>query len=328
MSTDSRSSDYSILKRKKKKLFQLEIKPTAIEHWKCLNPTVPHNERIDCSIQSLTFLDIIKDRKEANYYSDLANFKKILLSRDDIVQFIYNNHPSKYEQKIVNKTVFSKVPFDKWYKLLDEKLKPGYATFVSAYRPINFSRLKADGHAFVIGKNKDGTLYVYDPQHDKYLPGYDGLHKYFTEQEFNYIIFIIERPKDGRKRSSASSSSNKIGPTTKKHRKHSKHSSSKNKSKERKARKKRQETRKKRREREKKPRTKKRKTKSSSHRMDISPTPSSKKSVKQKKVSSPLDYIYPQPPADYYYTPMRSSELQKLNDQIKKLKLSIRSSDL
>ena len=74
MSSDSRSSDYSILSRKTK-LLQFEIKPNAIENWRCLNPHIPRAEAKDCAIQSLTFLQVIKDRKLAEYYADIAHKK-------------------------------------------------------------------------------------------------------------------------------------------------------------------------------------------------------------------------------------------------------------
>lgn len=215
MSSNDRSSDYSVLKRKKE-LYQVDIKPSAIDNWRCLNPEVPPSKRVDCSVQTLTFLDIIKDRKVAKYYSDLANFEDKYLYPYEIIQFIYNNYPSQYYEQNYNKNVFSNIPFDKWYRLLDEKLKPGKATFISAFRSVSDKRPEVTGHAFVIGKNINGSLYVYDPQHYTYLEGYDGLHKYFSTEDFSWIVFIIERPKKGRRRSTTKSVSDQPVKKTRK----------------------------------------------------------------------------------------------------------------
>ena len=96
MSSDSRSSDYSILSRKTK-LLQFEIKPDAIENWRCLNPHIPRHEANDCAIQSLNFLQIIKDRKLAEYYTDIAHKKGgVFLETETIPMFIYNNQPDNY----------------------------------------------------------------------------------------------------------------------------------------------------------------------------------------------------------------------------------------
>jgi hypothetical protein len=304
MSSDSRSSDYSILSRKTK-LLQFEIKPDAIENWRCLNPHIPRHEAKDCAIQSLTFLQIIKDRKLAEYYADIAHKKGgVFLETETIPMFIYNNHPDNYEAIFVLHNFWGNKPFDKWYKILDKKLKQGHATILNAWYTKNNKR---GGHAFVIGKDRTNTLYAWDPQQHLFLPGYDGLHKYFSDQNYDQMAYIVKKSKKSRKRSSSKSVSNQPLKKTKKRntispmdisKKSSKKRSSSSSKKHRKTRRK---THKKR-DKSRKEVMKKRNTRQKLI----------EKKRMTKKVSSPLNYIYPEIPSDYdydYRPQIRSSEL-------------------
>lgn len=208
------SSSDTILKRSMDSLFQVPIKSSAFDSWKCLNPHIPRDEAKDCTIQTFHFLDIIKDRKLAEHIA------KIVHKQNGTRTIEYHQIPYifKYVADIYHVValpvdyVFSKgKPFHIWYEILDKKLKQGYGTI------INGRRIDS-GHSFVVGKDKNGTLYVWDPQKYFFDIGYDALRNYFIKQKF-YAIFYITKKADKPRRSSKSNRSSSSHRITKKHKK-------------------------------------------------------------------------------------------------------------
>jgi len=295
-------SDYTILKRRHDSLFQVPIKSSAFDSWKCLNPHIPRDKAYDCTIQTFHFLDIIKDRKLAEHIAKIVHKQKGTRT----IEYHQIPYIFKYVADIYHVValpvdyVFSEgKPFHIWYEILDKKLKQGYGTI------INGRRIDS-GHSFVVGKDKNGTLYVWDPQKDFFDIGYDALLNYFIKQKF-YAIFYITKKADKPRRSSKSNSSSSSHRITKKHKKDKQTIEQEKKKrkitikKNKEAREKRKQDREKRKQdREKRIQVYAMKKKqamdisspksSSSHRMDISSPSSisSKKSKKKRKKSTSL----------------------------------------
>ena len=50
-----------------------------------------------------------------------------------------------------------------------------------------------NGHSFVVGKDKNDILYVWDPQQSIFKTGYDGLHDYMKKGEYITMYYITKK---------------------------------------------------------------------------------------------------------------------------------------
>jgi len=207
------SSDYTILKRRLDSLFQVPIKSSAFDSWKCLNPYIPRDEAKDCTIQTFHFLDIIKDRKLAEQIAKYVHDKNGThsIEHEQIPLYIFKYAEDIYNVERVDYMSWATKPFFTWYKILKKNLKKGYGTIINGHRGGN-------GHSFVVGKDKNDILYVWDPQQSIFKTGYDGLHDYMKKGEYITMYYITKKA-DKPRRSSKSNRSSSSHRITKKHKK-------------------------------------------------------------------------------------------------------------
>jgi len=206
------SSSDTILKRSMDSLFQVPIKSSAFDSWKCLNPYIPRDEAKDCTIQTFHFLDIIKDRKLAEHIAKYVHDQGgTNIEHEQIPLYIFKYAEDIYNVERVDYMSWATKPFFTWYKILKKKLKKGYGTIINGHRGGN-------GHSFVVGKDKNDILYVWDPQQSIFKTGYDGLHDYMKKGKYITMYYITKKA-DKPRRSSKSNRSSSSHRITKKHKK-------------------------------------------------------------------------------------------------------------
>jgi hypothetical protein len=167
-----------------------KISNEKINQWNCLNKDVPREERYDCTINSMTFLDLIERDTAENYAKDI-NLLKSGVSDTQIVHElhkIFSNESENRSYKIKHLGLDTE-----WKRKIKNKLGKNDSTVGL------FHRQSTIGHAVVLAKNEDNILFIFDPQQQMYYPDVDSIvDKYIKSQKF-VNLSLIYNTKTGRK---------------------------------------------------------------------------------------------------------------------------------
>jgi len=192
------TSSSSLLKRKPTTLLQFILEPTKISRWTCLNPDIKRSEAIDCTINSLHFLDVIKDRKEAEDFSRKIQLNDNNLSMkgigsDTFIELLEKYTPENYIMMTMYINKNRDNSYTSWISLLNKKIKPGNATFVL------YNNQDNSGHVVIAYKDIKNELYILDTQQLTSYTGNNEIKTYFTKENINVLHLIYLFPKKTRK---------------------------------------------------------------------------------------------------------------------------------
>jgi hypothetical protein len=152
-----------------------------LSDWSCLQSDVPREDANDCVINTLHFLEVIKNREISEQFAKIANAGNIP-TLDKVLELMFTFLDGKH-----NSSKYSP-PFDSWIHILREQLSPKYATLVLLERD------PPPGHAVIAYKDGDNTLYIFDPQQSMVYTE-DKLQEYFLENEYSKLSLIYKSPK-------------------------------------------------------------------------------------------------------------------------------------
>ena len=139
---------------KRGKLMVWKIPQSTINNWARLSSDVPKEEAVDCVVNSLHLLGVLKNRTFSEAIAHKVNAKKTGIYESQIISLIYeylNRKEGVYNME--TKTTAG------LYRGDIEDLRNGEYTF-AILRNIKM------GHAVVIYKH-DNEVYVYDPQQEE-----------------------------------------------------------------------------------------------------------------------------------------------------------------
>lgn len=139
---------------KRGKLMTWKIPKSTIKNWTRLSSNVPKEEAVDCVINSLHVLGVLKNRVFSEAIAEKVNVKKTGLMDKEILSIIYeylNRKEGVYSLETKTTAGLHRANVD--------HLKNGEYTF-AALRGIDM------GHAVVIYKHNN-QVYVFDPQQEQ-----------------------------------------------------------------------------------------------------------------------------------------------------------------
>lgn len=175
--------------------------PEKVKKWKRLQSHIPKTATTDCVINSLAFLDVIKDRDFAEQWANWANTNPQKgITTDELLQLVSDYFTISKKLKI---TTLIQPPK---YSIIDELNNNEYTLALGR-------RTNGMGHAVVIIK-KNGVLSVFDPQQEIVHCGLPEIDEWYTSSNFSHIEYLyygMER-KQARLRDTTSNNS----PTKKK----------------------------------------------------------------------------------------------------------------
>lgn len=167
-----------------------KISNEQINQWNCLNKDVPREETYDCTINSMTFLDLIERNTAENYAKDINLLKSGVSDKQIVNELhkIFSNETENRSYKIKDLGLDSE-----WKRKIKNKLGKNYSTVGL------FHRQSTIGHAVVLAKNEQDVLLIFDPQQQMYYADVDGIvDKYIKSQKF-VNLSLIYNTKTGRK---------------------------------------------------------------------------------------------------------------------------------
>jgi hypothetical protein len=147
--------DINNLRNQDTKLLQFKLDKKILEdklnNWTCLQPDVHREDANDCVINSLHFLDIIKNRELAEEFAKIANIHS-KTSLDKILDLLFTFLDARH-----NSSTYSTATYE-WLPIIKKQLLSGHATLLL------LSKEPPPGHAMIAYKDNDNNLYLFDPQ--------------------------------------------------------------------------------------------------------------------------------------------------------------------
>ena len=123
-----------------------------LDKWRCLQGDVPRTNVSDCVINSLHFLDIIKNQHVANDLANIAN-KHSNISLEQLLNLLFTFLDNKHIIGWYPITDTVHDGYSDWYSVIKEQLLTGYASLLL---------LRSNdliGHAVIVYKDIHGKLY-------------------------------------------------------------------------------------------------------------------------------------------------------------------------
>lgn len=177
------------------KLMVWKLPKSTLANWSRLASDVPKSKAVDCVINSLHMLGVLKNRAFSEAIAKKVNAGKTKgLTEEQIINLLYEYVNRK--EGVYN--VETKTTVGMYDGNLND-IKNGEYTFAG------FANQKGMGHAVVIYKHND-QAYLYDPQQEQTCSETE-LFDWIESQEFNKVEFIYYE-KTARFRSKTKSKSN------------------------------------------------------------------------------------------------------------------------
>ena len=158
-----------------------------LDKWRCLQGDVPRTNVSDCVINSLHFLDIIKNQHVANDLANIAN-KHSNISLEQLLNLLFTFLDNKHIIGWYPITDTVHDGYSDWYSVIKEQLLTGYASLLL---------LRSNdliGHAVIVYKDIHGKLYIFDPQQYS-IYDEDNWRRYFLANDYSNMYLIYKSGK-------------------------------------------------------------------------------------------------------------------------------------
>jgi hypothetical protein len=163
-------------------ILQFYITNKQLSSWKCLDKSTPPFERTDCTLSSLSFMNVI-DRDYAEKQAKIFNECKTgMCARFDITSHLFN----RYAKELIEHYSVVYINPSTWKESILRFVKRNHgiiATFIREQPSI--------AHTIIVAVSDIGEIHLIDPQHQIMFTG-ANIDKYIQEQEFVGLVTYLK----------------------------------------------------------------------------------------------------------------------------------------